>query len=132
MQTESQRIEHDIDRRRGELGADLEALHGKFRDATDWRTQFDRHPWVMVSAAAGAGFLVSRLFSGGSREGQNSERGMRARRKQNRALETFDSIKAALLASAATQVRSFFSDVIPSFREHYDSAERSTDRKSVV
>jgi hypothetical protein len=46
---------------------------------------------------------------------------------RNKAGQMVDNIKAALLGTAATQVRSFLSDSIPSFREQYSEAERYSE-----
>ena len=125
MATESQRIAQDIGRKRENLGSNLQALEDKVRDTVDWRKQFDRHPWAMAGAAAGAGFVLSRLFTSSGTSGGSDQERERAGPVRNRALSSFDHIKTALLASVATEARNFLSGVVPSFREYYDQAERA-------
>ena len=59
-------IAADIAQRRDELKSNLEELETRVRDAADWRSQFRRHPGVMIAAAMAGGMLLSSLLGNGS------------------------------------------------------------------
>ncbi len=52
----------EIERARGDLDRDLSALEARFRRETDWRVQFDRRPWLFLSAGFGLGFALSMML----------------------------------------------------------------------
>lgn len=62
----SDQIVNDIERQRDELGRDLDELQSKVRVATDWKAQFEKHPYYFLGAAFGGGLLVSALAAGRS------------------------------------------------------------------
>ena len=66
MGERSDQITRQIERTRGELGANLNALEDKVREVTDWRKQFQRNPLTMIALAFGGGVLLSRVLDGGS------------------------------------------------------------------
>jgi hypothetical protein len=51
-------IKREIEQARERIGANLNQLEYRVRGALDWRTQFDRQPWVFVGAAFGLAFVV--------------------------------------------------------------------------
>jgi hypothetical protein len=59
-------IAADIAQRRDDLKSNLEELETRVRDAADWRSQFRRHPGVMIAAAMAGGMLLSSLLGNGS------------------------------------------------------------------
>ncbi|HEU4592364.1 MAG TPA: hypothetical protein VFS13_15760 [Steroidobacteraceae bacterium] len=59
-------IAADIARRRDDLKSNLEELETRVKDAADWRSQFRRHPGVMIAAAMAGGMLLSSLLGNGS------------------------------------------------------------------
>ncbi|HET9863912.1 MAG TPA: DUF3618 domain-containing protein [Steroidobacteraceae bacterium] len=59
-------IEADIAQRRHDLKANLEELETRVKEAADWRSQFRRHPGVMIAAAMAGGMLLAALLGNGS------------------------------------------------------------------
>ena len=41
-------------------------------------------------------------------------------------MSTVENIKGALMALAATKAKDYLDEIIPGFRQHYDSTERRT------
>ena len=62
----TEQIAADIAQRRDDLKSNLEELETRVRDAADWRSQFRRHPGVMIAAAMAGGMLLSSLLGNGS------------------------------------------------------------------
>uniref|UniRef100_Q01ZE8 DUF883 domain-containing protein n=1 Tax=Solibacter usitatus (strain Ellin6076) TaxID=234267 RepID=Q01ZE8_SOLUE len=55
-----------IERTRGELGANLNELEYKVKEVTDWQKQVQKHPLTMIGIAFGGGILLSHLLGGTS------------------------------------------------------------------
>lgn len=66
MDQSSDQIVNDIERQRDELGRDLDELQSRVKGATDWRAQFEKHPYYFIGAAFGGGLLLSSLTGGRS------------------------------------------------------------------
>lgn len=62
MDARSQQIVKDLEDKRERLGQNLEELETKVRDATNWRTYFNRNPWPILAAALTGGLFLSALF----------------------------------------------------------------------
>ncbi|MBI1896827.1 MAG: hypothetical protein HYS04_09890 [Acidobacteria bacterium] len=62
-------VEH-IEAERGRLEDNLDELQSRVRRTVDWRAQFERHPYLMMSVAAGGGALLSSLLIGAIRDGR--------------------------------------------------------------
>ncbi len=45
------------------LAQDLNALQYRVKTVTDWRWQFQRHPWPILGAAFGAALLAGLAFA---------------------------------------------------------------------
>ena len=45
-------------------------------------------------------------------------------RSKNKALETWENIKGALVGLAATRVKDYVGEIVPGFQEHYDRSRR--------
>jgi hypothetical protein len=60
-------IMQEVERARSRLGQDLNELEYRVRSEFDWRVQFDRYPWVFISAAFGLAMLVGMAVTGGTR-----------------------------------------------------------------
>ena len=52
------------------------------------------------------------------------------REQKNRAMETLDSIKAALIAFGAARAKEYLSEMLPGFQQHLDEAERKNQALS--
>ncbi len=55
------RIMDEIEQARKALDRDLAAFERGVKQETDWKVQFDRHPWAVLGAAFVLGFLLWRL-----------------------------------------------------------------------
>jgi len=75
MDEKPDKIVQHIESKRDVLGRNLDELQNKVRETTDWRVQFDRHPYVLMSAAMGGGMLLSSMLGGSS----SRPRGYRSR-----------------------------------------------------
>jgi hypothetical protein len=133
-------IENYIESKREDLGSNLAELENKVKSITDWREQFRSNPMTMVGVAFGGGLLLASMLGGKSRHRADRHisdtavphRGMD--QQTNKALETWDSIKGALIGVAATRFKDFVGEVVPGFHEQFRKTEgmkspagRSTD-----
>jgi len=122
-------IESYIETKRDDLGSNLAELENKVKSITDWREQFRSNPMTMVGVAFGGGILLASVLGGKSRHRSSrnivdaavSHSGMD--RQSNKALETWDNIKGALIGVAATRFKSFVGELVPGFHEQLREAE---------
>jgi len=122
-------IENHIEDTRGNLGSNLQELERKVKSATDWRYYYSKSPMTMIGVAFGAGVLVAAM-GGGNKHNRSKRRFANSRhsetmhlgtgRQTNKAMETWENIKGALMGVASTRVRDFVGDIIPGFHEHYE------------
>lgn len=138
MDERSDQINQQIAETRSELGANLQELEHKVKDATDWRKQFQNNPLTMIGLAFGGGILLSRVVRGRSRsthryrspEGwdsgaeANSGRSADAGTRQKKSVDMWDNIKGALVGVAATQASRLLRSAIPGFVEEYSKVEQ--------
>ncbi|HET8548465.1 MAG TPA: hypothetical protein VFL57_10695 [Bryobacteraceae bacterium] len=73
MAERSDEIVEHIERERFDLGRNIDELQNRISSAVDWRTQFDRHPMLLVGLAMGGGVLLGAMV-GGSRRSSRSDR----------------------------------------------------------
>jgi ElaB/YqjD/DUF883 family membrane-anchored ribosome-binding protein len=64
MDQRAAEIVKDIEDRRLRLGDSLQELETKVRDVADWRTYYQRNPWVALGLALGGGLLLAGLLPG--------------------------------------------------------------------
>ena len=128
MGEKSNQIEHEIQAERGQLGRNLNELQSKVEEVTDWRAQFQKRPMLMIGIAAGGGLLLASLTGRRSqskrhysadRSDGDSEHRRGTELQKNKALETFDTIKGAMIAVAANTFQDFLGQIIPGFREQF-------------
>ena len=62
MGERSDEIARQIERTRGDLGANLQELEGMVKDFTDWHSQFQKHPLIFIGTAFCVGILLSAPF----------------------------------------------------------------------
>jgi hypothetical protein len=144
MGERSDQITRKIAQTRGELGANLNELELKVRDVTDWRKQVQKSPLTMIGIAFGGGVLLSRVL-GGSPRGRRHYRPVDARAngeaassanapgtnyELNKAADTWDHIKAALIGVAAGKVQDFLRDAVPGFHEEFSKVEHHNGPES--
>lgn len=75
MDESPDQIEEHIRSTRRELESNLQELEHRVKDATDWRIQFERHPWAFLGAALAGGILLSAALGGHRRPVRWSARG---------------------------------------------------------
>jgi hypothetical protein len=98
----SDQIARDIERTRDELGSDLNELERRVKNATNWRKQFQQHPFTMMGVAFGGGLLLSQLWgsNSGSRTVEQSSSTMRRRTRG-----FWEAIRGPLISIAAARVQ---------------------------
>jgi hypothetical protein len=157
MDERPDKIMSHIESERNRLGQNLNELETRVRDTTDWRTQFNRHPYVGIGIALGGGLLLGSAMLGSSHRPRSSSREITpspgedwspqpeyTRRQpysassigtssssafdaqKHKGWSTFDNIKGALFALAATKAKDYLDEILPGFREHYDETGRQT------
>lgn len=130
MGEKSNQIEREIVAERGQLGQNLNELQSKVEEITDWRAQFQKRPMLMMGVALGGGVLLAtmtrgrksqfgRQFAQDRGDGGQSYRGRGTELQKNRAVETFDTIKGAMIGVAANTFQDFLGQIIPGFREQF-------------
>ncbi len=128
MGQKSDQIERRIEAERGQLGQNLNELQWKVQEVTDWRAQFQKRPMLMMGVAVGGGLLLSSLTGRRSksrrhffeeRGGGSSEHRRGTELQKNKALETFDTIKGAMIGVAANTFQDFLGEIIPGFKEQF-------------
>ena len=132
-----ERLETEISNERAELDRNFRELRTKINDATDWRQQFDKHPFLILGAAVGTGLVLAKAVNGAGRKKRHlahlpaqswqpppPPEPVAIPRSNKKALKTFDNIKGALVATAADFLRDFLSESVPHFRKNYERTER--------
>jgi hypothetical protein len=138
-------IEQEIRAERTELGRNLRELETKARDLADWRTHYQSHSALFLTAAFGGGVLLG-LLATPSRVESHAENGFEGMHdvprepsrlrmphvvQETRALagrqlgQTWHGIADALLGVVSAKAVEFISDLVPGFRDHYSGADRT-------
>jgi hypothetical protein len=129
----SSQIERRIAAERGQLGRNLNELQSRVEEATDWRVQFQKRPLAMMGIALGGGLLLASVTRRRSRstrpyQANGSDVGREHRRgtelQKTKALETFDTIKGAIIGVAANTFKDLFAQLIPGFHEQFEKTAR--------
>lgn len=120
-------IETTIDRTREDLADNLRELEDKVRSAADWKEYFDANPALFLGLAFGGALLVGSILAGRTPRSYagaqvESETSTRAPHRE-RAHETVELIKGALLGVAVSRLTQFMDSMLPGFGEHYRRAE---------
>jgi len=138
MDEKSNQIERQIAAERGQLGQNLNELQSRVEEATDWRLQFQKRPMLMMGAALGGGLLLasvagrqsrSRRYYPEHRPNTEHEHRQGTELQKNKALETFDTIKGAMIGVAANTFKDLLGQLIPGFHEQFQKTaqeKRST------
>lgn len=153
MGPETDRIKDHIDTERERLGEQLDEVEGRFRKATDIRSQFEAHPAWAACMAFGVGTMLGGWLSSGSRESdaepsesRQSRRAEPYTERVGRAMsaasakapettehlgqvrEMVDGVLGALIGVGATSLKNVVSDTVPGFREEYEQIEARRGR----
>lgn len=128
MGEKSDQIEMEIASERGQLRYNLNELESKVQEATDWRVQFQKRPVLMMGIATAGGLLLASMTGRKSksrpRYAEDRQAGEYEHRRgtelqKNKALETFDTIKGAMIGVAANTFKDWLGEAIPGFREQF-------------
>ena len=132
-------IESHIENKRGDLGSNLQELEDKVKSATDWRQQFQKNPMTMVALAFGGGVLLASMGSGRKRRHSHNRmpselqtRQPATARQSQKAFETWDNIKGALIGVAATRLKDLVGEIVPGFHEQLRNSEQAKASQSTV
>ena len=122
MRETSAEIIQEIEGYRSHLGENLNALESRVREATTWRTYYNRHPYLFVGTALGGGLLLSGILSnkrsGGDYQGSQRRRYESSAHSRGGLAESFEDIKAALIDYGAAKVKEAIGEILPGFAEH--------------
>ena len=135
MDQTADEIKHHIDAERERLGEDLSEIETRVKEATDWKTYYDKNPGLILGAVAGGGLLLALLMRKANRapsavrdfkpsESRNLRQPSSTSSELHRITETADNILGALVGMASSKLASFVADAVPGFRERYDEIER--------
>jgi len=124
----SSQIERQIVNERGQLGQNLNELQSRVEQATDWRFQFQKRPMLMMGMALGGGMLLASVPRRRSRPkwlrqedprdvAREHRRGTEL--QKSKALETFDTMKGAVIGVAANTFKDLLGQFIPGFHEQF-------------
>lgn len=148
MGENTSQIEQEIRAERSELGRNLRELEIKARDLTDWKTHYENHPGVFLTAAFGGGVLLG-LLATPRREDSHVDNGFEGMHdvprepsrlrmphvvQETRALagrqlgQTWHGIADALLGVVSAKAVEFISELVPGFRDHYSGDRATRDR----
>jgi hypothetical protein len=125
----SNQIERQIVTERGQLGQNLNELQSRVEQATDWRFQFQKRPMLMMGVALGGGMLLASVPRRRSRpkwlrQDEPHEIAREPRRgtelQKTKALETFDTIKGAVIGVAANTFKDLLGQLIPGFHQQFE------------
>lgn len=122
-------IETHIENKREDLHSNLQELETKVKSATDWRQYFQKHTGTMVAAAFGGGVLISAMVGKNRRPVASptdalSSANTRARGNgTHEVLQTWDTIKTALVGVAATKFKGMLGEAVPGFSDHLAKTE---------
>ena len=130
-------IEAHIEDTREDLGSNLHELELKVKSVTDWKQHFRTNPMTMLGVAFGGGILLATMLGG--RKNRRGERGFPSHatgsephagteQQKHKALETWDNIKGALIAVAATRFTDFVGEVVPGFHEQFQHTKTAAIR----
>ena len=140
-ETSDEILEH-IETQRNQLGTNLNELETRVRHSTDWRTYFEHNPMLILAGALGGGILLGAMV-GGSKSSVSSSRYISSQHhrstgtsssvnsgaatyfQKQRASETLDNIKAAVVAFATAKAREFLNEAIPGLDSYMRDAQSS-------
>ena len=127
-------IENHIENKREDLKSNLDELETRVKSATDWRHQFQEHTGMMIAVAFGGGLLLSSMV--GRRRGSAAPSASASAMPsgfarsstpgtKHEVLETWDTVKSALVGVAATRFKGMLGEIVPGFSDHLTKVERN-------
>ena len=120
MDEKSSEIIDEIETSRQKLGENLHDLESRVRVATNWRTYYERHPYLFIGSAVGGGILLSGILRGG--RGSNGRTIRHEVRHQapekGPGAEILDQVKTALILYGAAKAKDVLGEILPGFRKY--------------
>ena len=125
-------IENHIETKREDLKSNLQELETRVKTAADWRHYFQNHTGTMVAAAFGGGVLLSTMVGKAKSAGVVSANAppapsntthSRTAGAKHEVLETWNTVRSALVGVAASKFKGMLGEVVPGFTEHLAKAE---------
>jgi len=95
MDEKPDKIVQHIESKRNELGRNLDELQNKVRETTDWRNQFDKHPYILMGAAMGGGMLLSSMMGSSPSRSRGYSGGSSLRMPQTSSFSLNDASSAS-------------------------------------
>jgi hypothetical protein len=123
MGEQAELIARHIERQHAEVRDDLMELKQAVSRSVDWRAHVQERPLPMVGLAFGGGFLLSTLLGSRSRPDVARMSDDRHAFQESAIHETWDTLKRAAIALAATKLKEVVEDVFPGFQDEYQKAE---------
>jgi hypothetical protein len=136
MGQRTDQIENQIENKREDLKSNLQELETRVKTATDWRHYFAEHTGTMIAAAFGGGVLLATMIGGRSNRASPTQAGDSEPARpwrtgaKHEVLENVDSIKSALVGTAATKFKGILGEIVPGFKEHLAKAEADRGREA--
>ncbi len=130
-------IEKHIESARSDLGNNLQELEYKVKQATDWKTYFERSPMTLMGLAFGGGVLLAGVVGN-----KNLNTPMRVRdhspssnfadrSQRNPISDHWDTLKSALIGFTALKVRGVLNEALPGFGDQLEKAEREVSARAL-
>jgi len=129
-------IEAHIADTREKLGNNVRELEQKVKAVTDWKQYVQNSPMSMFGVALGGGILLATMLGRPKTHRLGEQRDLYSapgvseehpgdNDPKDKALETWNNIKGALIGVAATRFKEFIGEVVPGFQEQFKQAEEN-------
>jgi len=126
-------IESYIKTKREDLGSNLHELETKVKSMTDWKYHFENNPTTLLAVAFGGGVLLATMMGGRKKRGRvfsdvpesRMPSSSTTNQIKDKAFETWDHMKGALIGLAAARVKEYVGEVIPGFKEQFERHARN-------
>jgi hypothetical protein len=140
MAQEPIEIKEHIDAERERLGYDIEEIEHRVKNAFDWRSWYESNTVLMLGAAAAGGLLVSMVIDRDKQETNAEEyygpagtrpeiQSLHSQPRKNSQLsklgDVLENTFAALIGVGAAKFQDYVSEIVPGFREQYQTVERN-------
>ena len=137
MAERPEQIEQHIKSMRSELGSNLQELEYKVKQATDWRTYFERNTMTLMGVAFGGGVLLASMLGNKNSIGpmmdqeRQPHRNFADQTRRKPISDSWDTLKSALIGFTALKVRNVLDDALPGFGDQLEKAEREVSARSL-
>lgn len=108
----SAEINEHIRETRQALGDNLHALEGKFKEAANWRVQFERHPGALLGVAFGAGLLLAAV-RGSPPKVHSTDRVKSPNQASQSANRVWTDVKSAVGNAVSAQLYAVLGEIVP-------------------